>query len=447
MPALKTTLCPKCGAPVDLSFGQASAICPYCGTKSYAASPHGPSPVAAPSQGGRVMVVMFIALGAALLMGLVSVVLFTSSAPTTMPMVSSSAPIVVAPLVPSMPPPRPAEVPVVQVSSDIVPMASDVDGDHRDELVVGLRSSVGSTTTEHFAVFDPQTGAERVRTPALEGLSQLLSAARGNRLVVAGAHGELTGYDLVSGARQWTTTLGDRVTTLCAAPALDAIHVETADARRLLVDLTTGRQTETRDTCRVVLARGDAFDDPRDRRDYSAPAGVDAYHCGGAHVMGSQNYTVPDACLARAHVDTDRLDGMIGHRLWRVDGGWLAFGVRSPGAYVPMVGRLARGSAFVWKNEVPVSDPLRAETGGPRHAVLAGGALVVAYSMENPRQSYVTAFALADGARRFTTPVPGDAGIGELVAVGDTLAVQTGELVVLLSAADGTARATIGTAR
>ena len=54
---------------------------------------------------------------------------------------------------------------------------------------------------------------------------------------------------------------------------------------------------------------------------------------------------------------------------------------------------------------------------------------------------------LADGARRFTTPVPGDAGIGELVAVGDTLAVQTGELVVLLSAADGTARATIGTRR
>jgi hypothetical protein len=193
------------------------------------------------------------------------------------------------------------------------------------------------------------------------------------------------------------------------------------------------------------LARAESARDPRDRRDYQAPADVESYACGGVRVMGDQNYTVSDACLARAHINSDRLDGMVGHRLWRQGSDWLVFGVRKPGAYVPMVGRLRRGQ-FVWKSEVPAQNPLEAAEGGPRFSALAGDQLDIAYQSGRPARWSVTAFAAADGARRWTRELPEDlrGGVNALGAADDRVFVQAGDALLLLDAAQGELKARVG---
>jgi len=444
---LRTILCPKCGAPVELDDAQASALCTYCGTKSFATSPRDRGVVAAPRSGGAGVLIAILALGAIVAGGAVGAVMLTAAPPPPATFTPSPSMVEVAPTPPASTPtpfPVPAPRAITKVLQGVTPLVSDVDGNQQPELIVAIRSTLGDTTTEHFAVFDPGTGAERARTSALDNLSGQLAAARGGRLVLAGSRGQLTAYDLVSGDQQWTTTLGDSVTAICDTRTAGALHVQSADERRLLVDLTTGRQTETREPCGTLLARGTGQGDPRDRRDYSAPPGIEAIQCGGVRVMGSANYSVPDQCKARARVNTDALDGMVGHRMWHIDGGWLVFGVRRPGAYVPMVGRLGRGSTFVWKSEVPVSNPLDADSGGPRHVAIIGDTLLIGYETSGNPHAMLTAFVLADGVRRFSAPLSATARIQAMVAVGDAVAVQIGDNVRVFAAADGSARATIG---
>lgn len=136
--------------------------------------------------------------------------------------------------------------------------------------------------------------------------------------------------------------------------------------------------------------------------------------------------------------------GMVGHRMWRIEGGWLVFGVRQPGAYVPMVGRLGRGNTFVWKSEVPVSNPLDADTGGSRHVTMIGDTLLIGYETSGNPHAMLTAFGTADGVRRFSTPLSATERIRAMVAVGDAVAVQIGDNVRVFSAADGSARAVVG---
>ncbi len=448
---LRTILCPKCGAPVELDDAQTSALCTYCGTKSFATSPRGGGVVAAPRAGGAGVLIAVLALGILVVAGGVAGMLMLSPASPPPATLTPSPPMLAIAPTPSASPPVPVALPappraITQVLQGVTPLVSDVDGNQQPELIVAIRSTLANTTTEHFAVFDPRTGAERARTPALDDLSAQLAAARGGRLVLAGSRGQLTAYDLVSGDQQWTTTLGDRVTAICDTRTPDALHVESDDERRLLVDLTTGRQTETREPCATLLARGAGQGDPRDRRDYSAPPGIEAIQCGGVRVMGSANFSVPDQCNARAHVRSDQLAGMVGHRMWRIDGGWLVFGVRQPGAYVPMVGRLGRGTNFVWKSEVPVSNPLDADTGGPRHVAMIGDTLLIGYETSGNPHSMLTAFATADGVRRFSTPLSATERIHAMVPVGDAVAVQIGDSVRVFAAADGSARTTIGEA-
>jgi|GEM_PF-2360477 len=445
---LRTILCPKCGAPVALDDAQASALCTYCGTKSFATSPRGGGVVAAPRAGGASLIIAIFAVAMVAAGGAAGAIMLTAAPPVPPTPTPNPSMVELAPAPPATIPlpvtaPTPPR-PITKAVQGVTPLVSDVDGNQQPELIVAIRSTLGDTTTEHFAVFDPRTGAERARTPALDDLSAQLAAARGGRLVLAGSRGQLTAYDLVSGDQQWTTTLGDRVTAICDTRTPDALHVESDDERRLLVDLTTGRQTETREPCATLLARGAGQGDPRDRRDYSAPPGIEAIQCGGVRVMGSANFSVPDQCNARAHVRSDQLAGMVGHRMWRIDGGWLVFGVRQPGAYVPMVGRLGRGTNFVWKSEVPVSNPLDADTGGPRHVAMIGDTLLIGYETSGNPHSMLTAFATADGVRRFSTPLSATERIHAMVPVGDAVAVQIGDNVRVFAAADGSARATIG---
>jgi len=331
------------------------------------------------------------------------------------------------------------------IESSPAPLYEDVDGDGAADVIGYVERVDGDDRSTRLAVFDGTTGAFRVETPPIALGRQPMIARIGSRVVIAGERGQLEAYDLGSGDRQWSSTLGDRVLAFCGAGKDDAVRVSTADQRMIEVDLVTGRQTDVRATCDDPLAQTTelSFHDPRDRRDRQAPAGVEAYRCGSSRIMGSANFVVPDACQQRGHVDSDNLDGMVGHRIWRLGRGWLVLGVRTPGAYVPMVGVLA-GRSFRWKSEVPAANPLDATEGGPRHATLVGDAVVVSYESEIDHAYWLTAFAIEDGRRRWAQAVATDSTLHGIAGRGDTLFVHVGGQVHVLDAASGATRLSFG---
>jgi hypothetical protein len=134
---------------------------------------------------------------------------------------------------------------------------------------------------------------------------------------------------------------------------------------------------------------------------------------------------------------------MIGHRLWKLASGWLVFGIRKPGARVPMVGVISNGK-LTWKSEVPLDNPLEAEEGSPQRVGLAGDTVVLAYASGKERRPFVTAFTLA-GVRRWTTPLPESVKrIASLRVASDRVFVQAGSDLVALDSADGRIVISIG---
>jgi len=109
-----------------------------------------------------------------------------------------------------------------------------------------------------------------------------------------------------------------------------------------------------------------------------------------------------------------------------------------------MVGLLTRGK-LAWKAEVPLDNPLEAEEGGPQYVTLAGGSLVVSYQTSSTQHSFVTAFAVSDGTRRWTTPLVERARrVSALVSSPERVFVLAAGELFLLNAADGKLVATIG---
>jgi hypothetical protein len=443
MAHLVTTTCPKCGAHVPVPEGADRATCQYCQTVSLLKT--APPAHAVATSGGGSWFVPLVVMGLLVAgCGVGIAVLFLGSAPTRAPVVTAG-PVVSAPAVPEEPevqvaeaptPPPEPPAPVLRVRGDAPFFAVDLDGDGRSELVAPVALERASL----FAVFDAQTGAERVRTPELPA-AELLAVAGGSvkRLVVTTRLGQLHAYDLLSGAEQWTSALADSVLALCTTGDGE-LHVSTADQRQLLLDLTTGRQSETRAACTPRLARSSAGEDPRDRHDYSAPLGVEAYRCGSSRVMGSASFTVPDACRSKI---PSSLDGMVAHRIWKHGAGWLVFGVRVPGRYVPKLAYLERGRV-VWSLDVPVANPLDAEQGSTREAALAGTTLAVLYSTESDRKRWITAFDITDGRRVFTQELVGCDRHSGFIATEDAFVVRCDTQLRVLGAADGALRTTIG---
>ncbi len=453
MARLANGRCPKCGAAVPLDASD-YVTCAYCGSRAFvqrtgAAPPADVPVIVVPS---HVPVVLALALGVLAVLVAGGAMLATTATREPAPPASrpAAAPLPPPPVVHAPEPPKPVEpAPPVPQEVRVLPVPApsylDVDADGAPEVIAAVSFTTPDARETALAVFDGRTGALRVRTPALELAPSTLAVAYGARVVVASPNGQLTGYDLGSGDAQWTTTLGDRVAAICPGAAPTALLVASVDERRVALDLVTGAQSESRARCETPLATSGSWGDPRDRRDGSAPPGVEAYHCGGVTVMGSGSFRVPDACATHAHVNTDRLDGMVGHRLWKHDAGWIVFGVRTPGTYVPMVGRLARGARFAWKSEVPATNPLEAEQGGPRYAALAGDVLVVGYDGGGEPRFHLTAFAVEDGARRF------DVGLAEpslhaISAAGEAVFVHAGDAVVAIDPSSGAVRFTVGVA-
>ncbi|MEZ4328315.1 MAG: PQQ-binding-like beta-propeller repeat protein [Polyangiales bacterium] len=442
MARLVTTTCPKCGANVPVEPGAERATCMYCQTVSVL------KPAAAssePSRGSSGGLLALLALGALLIVcgaGGAFYLLWGQSAPAypEPPSVAVMAePAIPEPTVaepaeeaPVEPPPAPA----LRMRAEAPFFAEDLDGDGQRELIV----PVTLQQAQLYAVFDARTGAERTRTPELPR-AELVAVAGTTvkRLVLTTRLGQLHAYDLLSGAEQWTSALADSALSLCTTRDGE-LHVTTADQRQLLLDLTTGRQSETRATCSPAIARSMSGEDPRDRHDYGAPIGTEAYRCGSGRVIGSSSYTIADACRGKI---PSSLDGMVAHRIWKHGAGWLVFGVRAPGRYVPRMAYLERGRV-TWAQDVPAANPLDAEQGGPREVALVGNTLAIVYATESDRSKWLTAFDVTDGHRVFTQQLSACDGGTDLGATEDAYVLRCGETVQVLEPADGSIRATLG---
>lgn len=361
----------------------------------------------------------------------------SSARGTTVGEVSATASVVAA---------EPIQAPPVEIREDFTPLVADVDGDGTADVVAAI-ATTDADRSQHYAAFSGRDGHELSRTPAVSDRNGAVTAVVARRLISASRAGQLTGYGLANGSQQWTTALGARATAFCSAKNSETLVVATDERRQLAIDLTTGRQSETKDPCNVPITRAGNNDDPRDRHDYDAPPGTESYRCGGVTVMGSQNYTVPDQCLVRARIDTDRLDGFIGHRLWKIEQNWLAFGIRNPGARVPMVALVSRGK-ISWKAALPLDNPLEAQEGSPRFAGLATNLIVLAYASEKDRRPFVTAFAVADGTRRWHVALPeGTKNISSLATSANRVFIRAEKQLLLLDASNGQLVALVGRER
>ena len=271
-----------------------------------------------------------------------------------------------------------------------------------------------------------------------------MAAVVHGRLLLLTRTGQVLGHELTAGKQQWSTALGDRGLRFCAASEPDAVLVVTADERVLLLDVKTGKQTPTRPpaTCGPVATDQEYDDhDPRDRSDARAPAGVLGVRCGSVRVMGSENFTVPDACRARAKFDPDRLGGLVAHALWQTPGGWLVIGVRDPGTHTPLVARV-QGKALAWKADVPEGNPLLASEGGPSAITLAGDVIVAGYRLQTGSHEFLTAFALPDGKRLWHIDAPGQS-IDRLAATPNQLLVYADGSLSMLDLKTGALQRTI----
>lgn len=446
MNRIASATCPRCGAGLHPVPGQEQVICQYCGTTSFVqqAQPAAGVPVRR-AKGGAVFVVIGVVVLVLVGASAAAFTLLSSEAPRPQhapPVLEAVVTTDVHEVSPAVPEktPKPSPAAKIEVQGEFRPLLADVNGDGILDVVTAIEAANAS----HYAVFSGVDGRELARTSAVADAERSVTAIVGRRLIAVSQKGQLTGYGLANGGQQWTTALDARSAFFCAGKSDDELIVVTDDDRRLAIDLTTGRQSETKAPCKVRLTAPDRGDDPRDRHDYAAPIGTESYHCGGVRVMGSQNYTVADQCLARAKVDTDRLDGFIGHRLWKVEQGWLAFGIRKPGAYVPMLGLVARGK-LSWKQLVPRDNPLEAETGSSHHVGLVGDMVVAAYGLEKERTQFVTAFKIADGTRSWHVALPSDVQrLSSLATSAQRVVIVANEQLLLLDARDGKLIARVG---
>jgi outer membrane protein assembly factor BamB/DNA-directed RNA polymerase subunit RPC12/RpoP len=414
MPIAVPVRCPQCGADLRVSSTDENVTCSYCGTTSFlqkrgVTAPPNMSVIVVSKGPSAVLVVALVAVALGAVVTALLIV-HQGARPTppgyTRPVsVPTPPPKPVAPP-PSPEPPRPE---VERLRTSRRPLIVDVDGDGKLDVIALADLRDGARGGSAFVALEGQTGKRLWQIGADDRGTDEYVAVAGGRLFVLGGSGQVQGYDLVTAARQWSTALGDKGHRFCAAREPDSVLVAVADGRVLALDVKTGRQTpsSTRTCASLPTDEDPDNEDPRDRTDPQAPVGTVGISCGGVTVMGDQNYTVPDACAVRAHVDSAHLGGMVAHALWQLPGGnWLAYGVRDPGTHSPLVGVLQKRK-LLWKADVPPGNPLDAQDGGPHPIVLADDRVVAGYALKNDGSTRLAAFALSNGKRLWDVTIAG----------------------------------------
>lgn len=454
MPEVVGLRCPHCAAALKVESGATSATCAYCGTTSMlrgntiAAAPR---PVAASS--GRGKIGCLIAAIVVLLMLVVAfLTLGTEPAPgfdVQRAVVAAVPPRVATPRTAQPPPPPPVRE-VARIDTGRRPLLVDADADGALDVVALTDLVEGDRRWSTFAAHSGKDGTLLWAVDLQDGEARgTIAAVAHGRLLLLSDKGQVHGHDLRTGASQWSTALGERGQQFCACATADAIEVPTADGRVLQLDVKTGRQTPVAaipgECAAVPTDRLGESHDPSDRRDTRAPDGVLAIRCGGVTTYTSAGMTrLPDQCRVRTRINVDALPGLVAHSLWQTDAGWLVLGVRKPGTYVPTIALVDRTSRkSIWKADVPDGNPLLADQGGPDPATIAGDLAVVGYTVKD-QPPHLTAFALADGARKWHIDVPGGKRVQHAAVADARLFLYADGAVHVLDPQTGSSVRTIG---
>jgi predicted RNA-binding Zn-ribbon protein involved in translation (DUF1610 family) len=447
MLSVKIVNCQSCGAQLKPEPGAERVACEYCGVTSVVSKRTDTrSPLT-----GSLRVAAGVFFGIATVIGLASFGVSWLSSRGRSNVSSVRTPLATAsPTAPSSAPDAAASRLVqparsnVSVRSSFAPLAFELGGDRGQGFAVPILVHAQPNNAEYFATYDAD-GVELARTPELSLSDIKLHAVVANQLITASNKGQLTAYAMPGGAQQWTTALGDRVFAICQAKSAEAMTLVLEDDSRLSVDVTTGRQSATREECKVGIALNEHRLDARNRHDYAAPTGMDSFRCGGVRVMGSENYTVSDPCRNQAGLSPERLKELDASRIWKVSDAWLVFGVRKPGLRIPMLGLMRRGKV-VWSSLVPAETPLEADEGPPYRATLLGDAVAVAYRSRSGKETrnFVTVFEIAGGTRRWTRAVSSDPKSLVAVTLPARLLVQGDSGLEILDGSDGHRIGTVG---
>jgi len=420
--------CPQCAASVNVDPKQDVVRCDYCGTTSFIDRPQRQAPPnmpvmhlpQQPSSGGAVTGVLI----STTLVGLVIAgVIFGVTRSENSPQASSDEETTTTPTQ-TKKAPKPEEKIHLLMGA---PLAADVDGDGNEEIIVRIRRG----RTKAHAAYDPATGKMDWVTDDPDLGHSTRSMVGAGRLVAADGKGQLTAYLLRDGKKQWTTSLGEKLEHFCEGDD-DSILVLTKAKEVMRIDPASGGQTaEPSEECNAIVASGSSMrpgmSNPRDRRDYGAPPGVEGYECGSVRVTGSATYSVPDRCKKEG-LALQALDGMTASRIWRDDDAFIVLGYKRPGTRTPMVARAkARSSKAEWSAVVPTGNPLDASPGAPAAATLAGDLLVVSWSKGT------TAFDKNTGERQWST----DGTAAALVAAGDHVVAWSRTSLKVLDAKTG----------
>lgn len=445
MPRTIALRCAHCGAQLDAPEGAPSIVCKFCGTSNAVAAPRPAVPVHTFHAGPqaptgavpRSAIGPVVAVGVGIAMAvLVGVIAFASRKGTERPgpvtATRESSPSTRArptakhePVVPA-PPPR------------------NVYGDRRllffgtgAERAVVLMTGHASPEEYAYTAFTTAASKELWTTDPVGGSRGAVRATlSAGTLFVANDAGQVDGFDLASGKKLFSTTMGERIEEFCKHPA--GIAVTLLDRRSIAVDGRTGKQTPMPANARCDEAPADAspsrITDPSDRRDLRGPEGVLGVRCGSVRVMGSRNYVVPDACAGKV---PSGAQGMGAHSIFLLPSGTLVLGVRQPGTSSGMVAFAPKGKPLAWKVDVPDGNPLEAQTGSPNELAVLPDRVVVSFRRKGGDHA-ITAFALQDGARLWTRTLGSGSNV-RLTADGATLLLGFDRTLSVLDPATGNA--------
>jgi outer membrane protein assembly factor BamB len=295
-------------------------------------------------------------------------------------------------------------------NEDGPPLLRDINGDGVDDIV-GMVRDLRANDQMHLAAYDGASGKPLWKSPALGGYTEVYQGTTflaANLVLRSNSGGVLRAFDVSTGAPTWSTPLGEQILTLCTGPTPAEIDVLTRDDKVRRLSLATG-------------AAAGATPAPKGR-----PSRDD---CGKAAPVASsarpQDLTKESRTWKLYTLDGFKIRGAVRH-----GDVVIVRGEKAAGTSVPMIGRIAPDrTSMIWQAQVAAQHPLTSRS-EPVVTAMNDDLVFAVYEASELPAPHVTAFSLADGARRWDVEAPGNSwrpsGIavnqrGVLLAAGDKL--------------------------